>query len=99
MAATRCRNCGQKPKVLRLPRGRGMRARTIEIDACIARLVLLLNRHGFETAASCCGHGHRPGNIALHDGRELIIAPDFETGRAIDRLFPLDINGSPMEGN
>jgi hypothetical protein len=24
----------------------------------------------------------------LADGRELIVAPDFDTGRAVDRAFP-----------
>lgn len=59
-----------------------------EIDFCIYPLVRALNEAGIETVASCCGHGVRPGNIALADGRELIIAQDFKTGRAIDRAFP-----------
>lgn len=60
----------------------------IAIDSCIARLVEALNDARLETVASCCGHGKRPSNIALADGRELIIAPDYETGRRIDQMFP-----------
>ena len=58
------------------------------IDACIAPIVKALNYAGIVTVASCCGHGKRPGNISLADGRELIVAQDYETGRAIDRAFP-----------
>jgi len=67
--------------------------RVRDIDRCICRLVRTLNNAGYETVASCCGHGHRPGNIALADGRELVIAKDYEEAREIDKLFPLDING------
>lgn len=62
------------------------------VDPCIAPLVQALNDAGIATVASCCGHGHRPGNIALADGRELIVAADYETARAVDAAFP-DIHG------
>lgn len=65
----------------------------VSADRCIAPVVEALNAAGLETVASCCGHGHRPGSIALRDGREIIIARNFEEARRIDRLFPLDING------
>lgn len=42
-------------------------------DPCIASLVAALNYGGIETVASCCGHGQRPGNIVLADGRFLTI--------------------------
>lgn len=58
------------------------------IDECLKPLIKLLNKGGFKTVASCCGHGKQMGNIALADGRELIICPDFETGRKIDKMFP-----------
>ena len=45
-------------------------------DPEIADLVSALNAGGVPTVASCSGHGERPGNIALADGRELIIAKD-----------------------
>lgn len=66
---------------------------TVWCDPEIADLVDALNNGSLATVASCSGHGHRPGRIALADGRELLILPDFETGRALDRLFP-DINGN-----
>ena len=58
------------------------------IDSCIAPIVRALNDAGVVTVASCCGHGKQPGNIALADGREIIIAPDYETARCIDKMFP-----------
>jgi hypothetical protein len=68
----------------------------VDVDRCIAPLVDLLNVNGFKTVASCCGHGHRPGRIALADGRELIIARNYEDAARIDALFPLDIHGEPL---
>jgi hypothetical protein len=64
------------------------RQKAIDVDACIAPIVKALNAAGIVTIASCCGHGKRPGNIALADGRELVIAPDYTTGRAVDQAFP-----------
>lgn len=45
------------------------------VDSCIADLVNALNAAGIFTAGCCCGHGKRPGDIILHDGRTLIIQP------------------------
>ena len=59
--------------------------RLYNIDKCIAPLVKALNMSGFETVASCCGHGKKLGNIVLQDGRELIIAPNYETARMIHK--------------
>lgn len=56
-------------------------------DPCIAPLVRALNSDGIRTGASCCGHGRRPGKIALTDGRELFILPDFQSARDLDRHF------------
>lgn len=64
-----------------------------DVDTSIAPIVTALNNAGIKTVASCSGHGNRPGNIALKDGRELIIAESYEEGRAIDRAFP-DIHGN-----
>jgi len=69
--------------------------RKVEVDAEIALIVRALNDAGLQPVASCSGHGHRPGIIALSDGREIIIARDFDEARRIERLFPLDINGDP----
>lgn len=59
-----------------------------DVDSCIANIVHALNAEGIPTIACCCGHGKRPGNIALLDGRELIIAPDYETARISEKAFP-----------
>lgn len=69
-------------------------SRGVLCDPCIAPIVKALNGGGIRTIASCCGHGHRPGRITLADGRELFIAPDFDTASEIERAFPIDINGS-----
>lgn len=66
---------------------------TVWCDPEIADLVAALNKAGIRTVASCSGHGHRPGSIALKDGRWLTISPDDETYRRIEALFPVDING------
>lgn len=58
------------------------------IDSCIAHIVAALNAANIHTVASCCGHGHQPGSIILDDGKELIIAPDWETARKIESYFP-----------
>lgn len=62
-------------------------------DPEIADIVRALNAGGVRTVASCSGHGRRPGNIALADGRELIVAPDYRTARQVEQAFPRDING------
>ena len=59
-----------------------------DIDSCLEPLIRALNANGFSTVACCCGHGKRPGNIALADGRELIIVRNYEEGRIIDKAFP-----------
>ena len=56
------------------------------IDDCLVPIIKALNNGGVKTIASCCGHGNRWGNIILSDGRELIIAPDFESARAFDKI-------------
>lgn len=60
---------------------------TVGVDKCIVPLVKALNEAGLTTVASCCGHGKRYGNIALADGREILIMPDFDSARRIDKLF------------
>lgn len=66
---------------------------TVWCDPEIVDLVRALNKAGIRTVASCSGHGYRPGNIILADGRELVIARDYAEGRRIDAIFPTDING------
>jgi len=47
----------------------------LPVDACIAPIIIALNGAGVLTAGSCCGHGEKPGSIALQDGRELEVWP------------------------
>ena len=67
---------------------------TVWCDPEIADLVSALNSAGIRTAASCSGHAVRPGLISLHDGRELLITPDYETARLMEGYFQ-GINGEP----
>lgn len=60
----------------------------IDVDRCIAPIVAALNACGMKTRASCCGHGEQPGNIALWDGREIIIAANHEQARVVSAAFP-----------
>ena len=62
--------------------------KVIDVDSCIAPLVKALNDAGLCTVASCCGHGKQPGTVALVDGREIRIMPDYESSRMVDALFP-----------
>lgn len=62
---------------------------TVWCDPEIVDLVLALNKGGIPTVASCSGHGVNWGNIALRDGRELFIAPDFNSARAFERASRL----------
>lgn len=55
---------------------RGVRG---ECDPCLLPMVQALVDAGMPTIASCCGHGRVLGRVTLADGRELLIAPDFET--------------------
>lgn len=68
-----------------------------DVDSCIVPLVRALDDAGIRTIASCCGHGHRPGSIAIEDGRELLIARNFNEARALTAGFP-DIHGNPTTG-
>ena len=62
------------------------------IDLCLKHLLRVINEGGFKTIASCCGHGHQPGNIMLADGREIFIMPDWNSARQLSNLFR-GING------
>lgn len=68
-------------------------------DPCIAPLVKALNESddlprvpsrlnpdGVTTVASCCGHGKRPGHIALADGRWLTIHSAPSEPTEVERL-------------
>lgn len=80
-------------------------------DPCIAPLVKALNESdlpsvpsrlnpdGIRTVASCCGHGKWPGKIALADGRELFVLPDFVSARKLEAALSADPELPPCDGN
>ncbi len=77
-----CSICGKSPDI------QVINGKKFAIDCCISKIVKALNDVGLKTIASCCGHKRQPGSIILEDGREIIIVPDFESARKIDKLFP-----------
>lgn len=64
---------------------------TVWCDPCIAPLVKTLNDAGLHTVWSCCGHGRRPAQIGLRDGREVVILANASEANRIEGLWP-DIN-------
>lgn len=50
-----------------------LNGKAVCIDWCIHHIVAALNAGGVRTVACCCGHGKRPGEITLEDGRVLTI--------------------------
>lgn len=82
-----CVACGRKP-------GDG------GLDPCLMPLIAALNGAGLKTVASCCGHGHRHGNVMLEDGREILIARNWTEARAMESAIDVDINGATkLKGN
>lgn len=81
-----------KEMVVTVPAGLSHTDKTYQklvgIDSCIYNIVKALNEGGVYTDACCCGHGKRPGDIILGDGRELIIAQNYEIARKVDEAFP-----------
>ncbi len=57
------------------------------VDEEIRGLVDALNKNGFETIASCSGHGKMMGNIALRDGREIMIIENYEKARNVEKTL------------
>jgi hypothetical protein len=76
-----CRACGREGVLLdvivpaHLSHTGRSRAKRVAVDACIAPIVDALNRSGYPTANSCCGHGRGPGSVILHDGSEVVLPP------------------------
>lgn len=59
-----------------------------KVDRCIASIIQMFNDAGYQTVASCCGHGVRPGVISLENGTELILCYSYEQTRMIEKLYP-----------
>lgn len=68
------------------------RRKVIGVDACIAPLVAALNSAGITTVASCCGHGHIPGQVILGDETWLTLLTR-EQAMAVNALIGVNIHG------
>lgn len=64
-----------------------------QIDKCLVPLIKALNNVGIYTTCCCCGHGNTFGLISLADGRELLIAPNFDTARKMEDFSKVNIQG------
>jgi hypothetical protein len=77
-----CHHCGLTPEPCYVPIPADLSHTGSEywtdkpVDACIVGIVRALNLGTVKTRSSCCGHGQRPGQILLADGRKLIIEPE-----------------------
>lgn len=97
-----CSHCGRACVVLSLTvpatlsHSGEARVKDCGIDSCIAPIVKALNDGGVPTIACCCGHGKLPGSIVLADGRELIVAADFDEARRVIDVFA---NGQTIYGD
>jgi hypothetical protein len=65
----------------------------VDIDSCIFDIVAALNRGGVDTMACCCGHGHLPGDIALADGRRLLVCSEGQLRLAMRAWEGMTIHG------
>lgn len=82
--------------IKRDPNGRAV----VFCDPCLEPLVRALNQGGIPTVASCCGHGGLMGNIALKDGRELIIAANWDQARGVENMIGASVcDGKPRKGS
>lgn len=77
---------GNVPVTLAHPKSNGQQV--AYVDPCIQTLVQALNDAGLQTLNSCCGHGIRPGWIALEDGRAILVADDHEMALKMGAGFP-----------
>lgn len=74
-----CKRCGKQPVsvYVKIPADLSCteqeKWRFAQIDACVAPIVAALQAAGIDMRGSCCGHGERPGEIVLQDGRKLQI--------------------------
>jgi hypothetical protein len=66
-------------------------------DPCLEPLVRALNSGGLRTVASCCGHGRRPGSVALADGRWVMVATEEQYERLSEGWPDINAALSPQE--
>lgn len=69
----------------------------VGMDSCIADLVVAMNKVGYETTSSCCGHGRTDGYILCKD-RLFIISKEKEPAAVLAR-FERDFHPLAMENN
>lgn len=69
LTPTECCPCGSYQCSVPMP----LHGRVRDVDVCISHIVAALNAGGVTTVASCCGHGERPGSIALENGIVLTV--------------------------
>lgn len=67
--------------------------KTVDVDACIIDIVLRLNKAGYATIGSCCGHNQRRPSIVFSD---VMTADDFRAAATFlksidDRDFELSL--------
>jgi len=68
------------------------------VDSCIAPIVQALNNAGIRTLASCCGHGHIPGNIILEvNDKALIIFSSWKNAYKYYKKVGLNIDGKKIK--
>lgn len=59
----------------------------VSVDSCLAEIIQALNDGGVKTTGSCCGHGEKPGMIALEDGRMILVVGWPEEKKVLQDLI------------
>jgi len=83
-------------RVIKIWNSKLKKARLVGVDSCIADFILMLNHNGYETVASCCGHGKQPASIILRDDTWILFLTR-EQAEEINCQFP-PINELSQEG-
>ncbi len=72
-----CRHGDTVPVLVKIPADLSCtgnsRMKSVEIDRCIAPIVIALQAQDIDMRGSCCGHGKADGLIELQDGRQLVV--------------------------
>ena len=89
----RCSHCGDLPELMELPVPAELsytgaaRQKMVHIDRCIVPLIEALNKSGCPTVACCCGHGRGMSVISLKDGTQMLVLPDWDSGRKAEQVL------------